>query len=84
MVTRDDFYKLDDYSFGLCLKALDNHAEKRAEVEKILDMFGVELTEEIFDALDLLLEKLGKTQAVQLHSSILKQIKKEKFQSEAD
>ena len=84
MITRDDFSKLDKYSFGQCLTILDKHAEKRAEVEKILDMLDVELTEEIFDALDLLLEQLAQNQSVKLQRSILRQIKKEKFQSEAD
>lgn len=83
MVTRDDFLKLDEYSFGKCIDILEKYNDTRADLEFLLKTLGVEITAEVFDALDLTLEKFGKSDAIKLRRSILAQMKDEAINAEA-
>lgn len=78
MKARDDFAKLDDFSYELCLKTLEDYESMRNTLEDFVGTLG-ELSPEIFETLDALLGKFGKSRAVCMSRSILSQMRSETF-----
>lgn len=86
MANRDDFYKLDEFSFGQCLKILEEYSETRFRIEAMLTALSpdAELKIETIKALDDCFNEFGTSRKIKLYRSILAQIKKEKFPDEDD
>lgn len=84
MATRDDFYALDEFSFGECLNILDTHTQKRFQLEAFLAAIEPDNKITTLNALAEYLKTFGKTRAVQINLGIIDQIKKEISNSEAD
>lgn len=76
MTSRDDFYKLDEYSFGLCMKILEDYEAACMDLNSFLNSIddgAIKL--ETLDALEAMLNKFGKNHAVKLRLSILAQMR---------
>ena len=84
MPNRDDFYKLDEFSFGQCCNILEEHEDTRFKVNGILHAINPdEINAKTLDALDKLIEHVGNTRKAKLFRSVIAQIKKEEFPDEA-
>ncbi|MBR1645229.1 MAG: hypothetical protein IJ774_05870 [Selenomonadaceae bacterium] len=85
MTERNDFYQLDEFSFGLCLKILEEYKETRFQIDALIESIGhgkIEL--KTLEALEGTFKEFGTSRKAKLYSSVLAQIKKENFPSEAD
>lgn len=83
MPNRDDFYKLDEFSFGQCCNILEEYEDARFKVNATLSAINPDgISVKTLDALDKLLEHVGNTRKTKLFRSIFAQIKKEEFPDE--
>lgn len=83
--TRDDFQKLDDYSFELCVKILERWQRTRAFFENWIGGFGEEAFKNpaVYEAIGYGYQNF-KNQDSKIKMSILKQLQEEHCGTGAD